>query len=487
MVMTGEFTGRLGIVYVCLRSLGGLGFKDLRAFNLAMLGKQAWRFLTMLDSLVARIYKARYFPKSSFVDAKLGSCPSYCWRSIMAAHDMVCGGVRRRIGDGKTTLIWGHLWLPDDPTPMINTAMPAALSGSLVSGLMVEGSPTWDQAILSDIFLPDDINRISRIPISPSHEDSWLWYDDPRGLYSVKSGYRHIMGELGDNPMVFDKWNLLWKIKVPPKWKTFLWRALNNILPVTTNLLIRRVEVDPTCPKCGLEHEDLMHALVLCDYSQLIWHESELPIYSITGHTFDVWFANILHTLTEDHVDFVVAVLYHLWQARNAALWENTLPMPRKLLTQAGVTLNCPLSRPYHSDSMKASYGAVLLSPNGEFAAACAGRLPDCFSPLMAEAHACKEVLLWLTNKEVTDVQLHTDCAQLQAGLTSLRSSFRSYVGFTIENCKSSISTFNHCHVCLIPRTANISANTLATLAFSQDETLFWDSVLPVSISAFLH
>lgn len=56
---------------------GGLGFKDLRAFNLAILGKQAWRFLTRPHSLVARIYKGRYFPKSSFIDANLGLLEKY--------------------------------------------------------------------------------------------------------------------------------------------------------------------------------------------------------------------------------------------------------------------------------------------------------------------------------------------------------------------------------------------------------------------------
>jgi hypothetical protein len=38
---------------------GGLGFRDLHAFNLAMIAKQGWNMLTKPQTLVARIYKAR--------------------------------------------------------------------------------------------------------------------------------------------------------------------------------------------------------------------------------------------------------------------------------------------------------------------------------------------------------------------------------------------------------------------------------------------
>ncbi|XP_019160471.1 PREDICTED: uncharacterized protein LOC109157045 [Ipomoea nil] len=55
--------------------------------------------------------RARYYPKDSFSEAFLGNNPSYCWRSIMAAKDLICSGVRRRIGNGNSTLIWGHPWL----------------------------------------------------------------------------------------------------------------------------------------------------------------------------------------------------------------------------------------------------------------------------------------------------------------------------------------------------------------------------------------
>lgn len=63
---------------LCARkSEGGMGFRKLHDFNLALLGKQGWRLITKQDSMVRTIYKARYYPNGDFLSAKLGNNPGY--------------------------------------------------------------------------------------------------------------------------------------------------------------------------------------------------------------------------------------------------------------------------------------------------------------------------------------------------------------------------------------------------------------------------
>jgi len=49
------------------KSHGGLGFRDIKNFNLAMLGKQGWRLMTNPDSLCARVLKGKYYPQGDFM------------------------------------------------------------------------------------------------------------------------------------------------------------------------------------------------------------------------------------------------------------------------------------------------------------------------------------------------------------------------------------------------------------------------------------
>ena len=92
---------------------GGMGFRDLKTFNLTLLAKQGWRIQQNPNTLVHRVFKAKYFAGSSFREAQLGYRPSYVWRSIMAAKDLIVIGSRWVIGNGVRVHIWEDRWIPN--------------------------------------------------------------------------------------------------------------------------------------------------------------------------------------------------------------------------------------------------------------------------------------------------------------------------------------------------------------------------------------
>ena len=90
---------------------GGLGFRDIHAFNLAMLAKQGWRLAQNPKSLCARILKAKYYPNGDVLKARAGNNPSYTWRSILKGIEVLNRGIIWRVGNGRSINIWRDPWL----------------------------------------------------------------------------------------------------------------------------------------------------------------------------------------------------------------------------------------------------------------------------------------------------------------------------------------------------------------------------------------
>lgn len=54
------------------KTASGLGFKEIIYFNLAMLAKFGWRIICNLESLLAKILRAKYYILSIFLDTPMG-------------------------------------------------------------------------------------------------------------------------------------------------------------------------------------------------------------------------------------------------------------------------------------------------------------------------------------------------------------------------------------------------------------------------------
>ncbi|BBH03116.1 glycoside hydrolase family 28 protein / polygalacturonase pectinase family protein [Prunus dulcis] len=166
---------------------GGLGFRDLAKFNLALLAKQTWRIIPTPNALWVRILKARNYPDCEFKDAVLGHRPSWIWTSILEGRDVLMGRARVQIMNGADTNIWGNNWIPDNGIITPITHVPSN-APQMVSDIINMQNRTWSLDRVGSYLSWETQKQILAILIGSSGQrDKLVWPWTSNGLYSVKS------------------------------------------------------------------------------------------------------------------------------------------------------------------------------------------------------------------------------------------------------------------------------------------------------------
>ena len=113
----GQSEGKRKITWISWKRLclpkkeGGMRFCDLRAFNVALLAKQAWRIINNPQSLLARLYKGRYYNSSTLLQSTSSTSSSYGWKSIQEGKNLLKKCMVLQVGNGRTIRVWEDLWL----------------------------------------------------------------------------------------------------------------------------------------------------------------------------------------------------------------------------------------------------------------------------------------------------------------------------------------------------------------------------------------
>lgn len=167
-----------------------MGLRDIHAFNLAMLAKQAWRLIKSLHSLFYKVYKAQYFPNFSFMEAELGSKPSYVWRSLLMAREIIRKGTKWRVGDERHIEVTAHKFFTHDPVFL--GAQPNRL---FVRDLIDEDTRQWDQGKIHALFAPSTWKEILAIPLNNlNSSDELVWKETSAQNFTVKIAYKIALG-----------------------------------------------------------------------------------------------------------------------------------------------------------------------------------------------------------------------------------------------------------------------------------------------------
>jgi hypothetical protein len=116
-------------------------------------------------SLVARLYKARYFPKTSFLDSNIGNNPSFAWRSIWRARQVLLLGCRWQIGNGSKISVMNEPWLRENQRSFIYGPQTQNVYSLKVQHLLLPNVKRWDEDKIYSIFSREVAREILAVPL----------------------------------------------------------------------------------------------------------------------------------------------------------------------------------------------------------------------------------------------------------------------------------------------------------------------------------
>jgi ribonuclease HI len=492
---------------------GGLGLKDMRCFNQALLAHQAMRLLTYPDSLCARVLKAKYFHHGNLHDMAPAAEASITWRAIEYGVELLRHVAIYRIGDGESVRIWRDKWIPRPPS-LRPTGSRRTCRLRRVSQLIRQGTNDWDENRVRQFFYAWDANEILKIKLPASKiPDTIAWHYDNLGGFSVRSAYRLALSRSQDLEAEGSSsspkgesavWKSLWSLPIPRKVQNFLGKMVNNGLPTNENRRYRHrhLTADGKCELCSSVKEDCFHAVMKCPHAHAlrsamrrVWR---LPPEERLRDVGPEWFLVLLDSWRKEEVALLAMVLWRVWSVRNKitrageglSIDDSVAFLQRMMVqwqaaqeakTEGGrdSSIRQPCSQvkywtPPASDSIKVNVDGAFNPMSGAAAVGVIARdnagnpyimawrlLFNCRDAEEAEALAVLEGIRfaerWPAN---TSIVVESDCSNLVG-----REIDRSVLSGVISDIQTAMSRFNSCLLQKVGREQNKAAHNLAQMA----------------------
>lgn len=138
---------------------------------------------------MARVFKAKYYPKQSLFEAKIKSQSSYAWRSISQGTHLLSYGLKYLVGNGKTINVWSDPWLPLNPPRPARGPGKHLYPHMTVADLLQQGS--WKNDLIEQLIDHEDSLYIKNMrPSVTGAKDILHWIYTNDGHYAAKSGYQ---------------------------------------------------------------------------------------------------------------------------------------------------------------------------------------------------------------------------------------------------------------------------------------------------------
>jgi len=370
----------------------------------------------------------------------------------------------------------------------------------------------WKAPLIHNLFDAHTAQLILDTSLQPLvTKDKMIWKGEKSGKYSVKSAYRICVTEIADSSHmhVHGRWNLIWKLKVPPKIKNFLWRVCRGCFPTRARLSNRRVSCPLDCVQCNNNYEDSIHILIECPKAVQILRDTNLwdTIDRVLHQDYNIHalIFTFLHNFSSGQCELMATIMWILWKSRNMKLWQQhnetnvqvfqcathlleewraaqdirsrnsnqtTVPQVRSIRQEEDHwkkptpdRYKCNIDASFSTSLNKAGLSMCLRDDDGAFVLA----RTEWFAPLydidVGEVVGLHTTIDWISNQQFHNVDFVLDCKRVVDCVDSSLDESNEF-GCIITACKQLLKNrFQNSHVEFNRRQANRVAHELAQVA----------------------
>ncbi|GKU89787.1 hypothetical protein SLEP1_g3881 [Rubroshorea leprosula] len=275
------------------KEYGGLGVKDLRNFNMALLGKWWGRLVRGEDGLWSKVMSSKYGENGGhwldWVRDRSGG-GSIWWRDIQNLNvgdgvyaGWLTEGFRIKVGEGKRVSFWWDEWCGEsclaNKFPRLYILSTGKDKECFQMGRDLNGTWRWNLTWRRTLHQWEDETAkelqtmIEKVRISPGSADNWEWIHSPDGKYSTATAYALLTNQRREEEEA-EMYKSIWNPSIPSKVAAFNWKVSLDRIPTKLNLLKRGVikeEEERKCVLCEEEEEDSSHLFLKCKIVKWLW------------------------------------------------------------------------------------------------------------------------------------------------------------------------------------------------------------------------
>ncbi|KAJ6677481.1 RETROTRANSPOSON UNCLASSIFIED-LIKE PROTEIN, partial [Salix purpurea] len=306
---------------------GGLGMRRLKDLVKAMSLKLWWRFRT-INNLWSNFMKSKYGYNSASFSGGASIHDSPIWKRLSKAGRACEDLIRWKVGCGKINF-WHDIWVDD--SALSRYSPPIGESHLLVSSYWRDN--TWYLDHVRSIIPNEIVDSLYLIAVSSTRVDHPLWTLTANGGFTMYSAWNRVR-QVSDRQPIFSK---IWHASIPLKISFFIWRLLNDFIPVDTRIQSKGICMVSKCHGCN-DIESLEHLFLFCPSVSPVWNffasmfSVSLPVDGSIRHWLSAWFLSGDY-VSEGHIRIIIPifVLWFIWLERNDAKHRNMSFYPDRI------------------------------------------------------------------------------------------------------------------------------------------------------------